>query len=1027
MSRSRIALSRRRRRRGERRTEGSSSRNRMLLGLAAVLGFLLIAVGLVGGGTTLYAVSRYDEIAADVVPPEQLIAQQSRGGAKILDRNGELLYEFVDELSGLRRPVSLDQISDWLIDATVAVEDPTFYENNGLNIRGLVRAGVENFAPFLVGGGDGELFSGSGGSSITQQLAKNIYIPREQRTDRSVDRKIKETVIALELTKRYEKDQILEWYLNSISYGGIYTGIEAAAQGYFDKTSSELTLAEASLLAGIPQSPGIYNPFSPTNLDSTGHLSETSLTKARQAEVLDLMVRRNVITQEQATKALNTELDFRVGRYDISAPHFVLGRIAEEIEARFGARAIYDQGLVVTTSLDLNLQHMAEEIIDRNITDFGEQANLHNGAFVAIDPRTGEILAYVGSRDYFRDDIEGRNDNAVALNSPGSTLKPFTFMTAFMNGWGTGTRIIAAPFDILDYSTGDSFSPRDPIAEQLGPITAANALGNSLNTTAIKAIMFAGVPQTIQTLKRVGYTTFDNPDGYGPALTTGGSEITLLDEVYAYSTLATNGIMRGQEAIATSRLDPGDRTLEPIAILRVTDPEGRTVYEMDQPIEQRVVAAEYSYLVTSILSDGSNQCITYGVCGALALPNGYPSGAKTGTSEPFDDSRNIGETWTVGFTPELVAGTWAGNADNSPISGISSTSVSLRAWKEFMVAALEYLELPPTRFERPPGIVSQEVCWPSGKLVTADCPNINRYTSLYAAEVLPGDNPSDEERERMYDTWWKKVPIDTRTGLQASEQTPPEFVDSQVRLVFPENEVKKWASMQAWAARFGVSSLLGPIAAADAGELPARIDTPAANATLFGGAVIRGRAFSEDMVRFRLEWGRGSSPSSWVRINSGTTGVKNGVLGTWDTLAVPNGQYTLRVIVEDTKLGTRRYEIPVTVNNGDGGTGVDNSPLVTITTPQEGSLVTGTIDVTGTAASAEMVQVRLEYGSGLTPTDWTTISTRTDLVVGGTIGTWDTTAVPDGPYTIRLVVVDQYYGESTTERLVVVRNEATAN
>ncbi|MEX2031520.1 MAG: hypothetical protein WEA81_01510, partial [Dehalococcoidia bacterium] len=408
----------------------------------------------------------------------------------------------------------------------------------------------------------------------------------------------------------------------------------------------------------------------------------------------------------------------------------------------------------------------------------------------------------------------------------------------------------------------------------------------------------------------------------------------------------TNGIMRGQEAIVTSRLDPGERTLEPIAILRVTDPEGRTVYEVDQPEEQRVVAAEYAYLVTSILSDGSNQCITYGVCGALALPNGYPSGAKTGTSEPFDDSRNIGETWTVGFTPELVAGTWAGNADNSPISGISSTSVSLRAWKEFMVAALEYLEAPPTKFERPPGIVSQEVCWPSGKLPTADCPNINRYTSLYAAEVLPGANPTDDERERMYDSWWQKVAIDTRTGLMATEQTPPQFVTSQVRLIFPREEVVKWSSMQAWAARYGVSSLLGPIASTSPGDLPARIDSPAANATLSGTVAIRGRAISADMVRFRLEWGRGTSPSSWVRINSGTTGVNNGVLGSWDTLAVANGQYTLRVIVEDSKLGTRRYAIPDSVNNADGGSGVDNSPLVTITTPQDRTLVTGSVAIT---------------------------------------------------------------------------------
>ncbi len=1023
MSASRLAMMRRRRRRNAVSLEGTSGRSKMLLALVAVGGFFLVAGGLVAGGGGLYAMSRYDTIAGDVVPPEELIAEQSRGGAKVLDRNGELLYEFVDELAGLRRPVALDQISQNVIDATIAVEDPSFYENNGVNTRGLVRAGVENFLPFLVG--DDDFLQGSGGSSITQQLAKNIYIPREERAERSVDRKIKETVIALELTKKYEKDQILEWYLNSISYGGIYTGIEAAAQGYFGKPSADLTLAEASLLAGIPQSPALYDPFSPANRDAdTGLLMETSLAKQRQAEVLDLMVRRNYITQEEAEAARETQLELRQQRFDIQAPHFVFTQIARELEARYGPRAAYEQGLVVHTTLDMNLQRIAEQVVEQYITEYGEQANLFNGAFVAIDPRTGQILAYVGSRDYFRDDIEGRNDNAVALNSPGSTLKPFTFMAAFMKGWGTGTAILDTPLEIVDYSTGDVFSPRDPIGQLLGPVTAASALGNSLNITAIKAIMFAGVQDTIQVMNRVGYTTFDNPGGYGPALTTGGSEITLLDQVYAYSVLATNGLMRGQEAITTTRLDPGERTLEPIAILRIEDSEGKVIHEMEQPEEQRVVAAEYPYLVTSILSNGQNQCITYGVCNALALPNGYPSAAKTGTSEPFDDSRDIGETWTVGYTPELAAGVWAGNADNSRISGITSTSVSLRAWKDFMVQAIDYLELPPTPFERPGGVVSREVCWPSGKLPTEACPNIKRYTSLYAAEVLPGNNPSEEERERMFDTWWQSVPVDTRTGLRATDLTPAQFVRNSVRLVFPEDEVEKWGGMHAWAAANGVGSMLAPVGVSQAGaELVARIDSPAPNASLKGKVDVRGRATSDDIVRFRLEWGRGEDPNSWVRINSGVNGVRNGVLGTWDTLSVPNGNYMLRVIVEDEETGTHRYQIPVRVDNGDDEAETDTSPLVGIVTPTDGSLVQGDVAITGTAASANLLQFRVEYGVGVTPSSWTTLATSEQSRVGATLATWDTTQVEDGPYTIRVVLVDEYYGDSSSERLVVVRND----
>ena len=1021
MTASRVALMRRRRRRGELKDQGPSGRTRMLIALVLVLGIFLFAALATAGGGAMYAMGRYDEIAADVVPPEQLIAEYSRGGATILDRNGELLYEFVDELSGLRRPISLSDISMWLIDATIAVEDPTFYENNGLNMRGLIRAGVENFAPFLIGDG-GELLEGSGGSSITQQLAKNIYIPRELRAERSVDRKIRETVIALELTQQYEKDQILEWYLNSISYGGIYTGIEAAANGYFDKPASELTLAEASLLAGIPQSPALYNPYSPANRDeTTGQLSATSLAKARQAEVLELMVRRGVITQEQSTAAWEQDLQFRQSRFDIEAPHFIFSIIAPEITARFGERALYEQGLTVWTTLDLNLQKEAEVIIERNVTEFGEQANLYNGAFVAVNPRNAEILTYVGSRDYHRVDIEGRNDNALARNSPGSTLKPFTFIAAFMNGWGTGTTILDTPLEIVDFSTGSTFTPRNPGTGFQGPITAARALGNSLNITAIKAMIYAGVPQTIQLLQRVGYTTLDNPAGYGPALTTGGGEVSLFDSVIAFSVLANGGVMRGQDIVRTSSFDPGNRTLEPVSILRIADPEGRTIFEPEPPVEQRVVAEEYAYLTTSIMNDPANTAITYGVPGALALANGYPSAAKTGTSEPFENLRAIGETWTIGYTPELVAGTWAGNADNAPISGITSTTVSLRSWKEFMIYALDYLDLPATRFERPPGVVSREVCWPSGKLATDACPAINRYTSLYAQEVLPGNNPSDEERERMFDTWWQRIPIDTRTDLRATELTPASFVQEEVRLILPDDEIEKWDGFHAWAARSGITALLAPPEEVAAGDLPARIDTPAPDAILNGIVTIRGRAAAPELTSYRLEWGRGVSPTSWVRINSGTRSVNNGVLGLWDTLTVADGPYTLRVVVE-VPGGIRRYEIPVTVDNGEEAPPEDLAPVVDITSPLASSVVEGELTISGTAASAELLQVRIEYGAGVTPSSWTVIESFNDFVFDGPLAIWDTTAVEDGPYVIRVVLVDGFYGETSTQRFIVVRN-----
>ena len=589
-----------------------------------------------------------------------------------------------------------------------------------------------------------------------------------------------------------------------------------------------MTLAESALLAGIPQQPALYNPF--FNLDAEGRL--TGAAKARQRAVLNLMVIRGYIDQAQADRAAAEEIEFRTARFEIEAPHFVLGRIATEIEQRFGPRALFDDGLEVVTSLDLELQRGAEEILEQWIAEFEVQSDGHNGAMIAIDPRSGQILVYIGSRDYFRDDIEGRNDNIISLNSPGSTLKPFTYMTAFMGGWSTGTGIIDAPYQIIDAATGAPFRPRNPIKDFQGVIPADKALGNSLNIPAFKTIIAAGVDNVVSMLKEVGITTLDNPLGYGPALTLGGVDITLEDLAFAYSVLANEGIMRGQPVLTP--YDPGERTVDPVALLKVTDADGRVLYEFTEPTERRVVASNFVWLVTSIISDGDNQCITFGACGALGLP-GRPAAAKTGTSEPFEESRAIGDTWAFGYTPELVAGVWAGNADNSPMVNILSTSISWRTWRDFMVYAHELLDLPATRFQRPPGVVERELCWPSGRLPSELCPHINRYSGLFAEDVLPRD---EEELAEMADSWWQMVRIDTRTGLLATETTPSAFVAEELRLVMPRDEIylhdyygeetMVWDGLREWALRNGIATLLAPTEDSSSAEALVSVIAPAA-------------------------------------------------------------------------------------------------------------------------------------------------------------------------------------------------------
>jgi membrane peptidoglycan carboxypeptidase len=981
-------------------SSGGGSRRRWLLVTAGLATLLLVVALASAGGAAIYGVNRYDEIAEAVVPPEELLSQLPRGGARIYDRHGTLLYEFVDELSGLRRPVPLAEISPWLLQATIATEDQNFYENNGLNVRGLTRATLENFTPF------GEDFlQGSGGSSITQQLAKNVYIPREERAERSVDRKLKETVIALELTRQYEKNQILEWYLNSISYGGIYVGIEAAAEGYFGKTAAELTLPEAALLAGIPQSPVRFDP-----------INNLPLAELRQEEVLGLMAHAGAITLEQAEAAGEAELVFKTNRFDIEAPHFVLGRIAQEIEERFGSRALYEDGLEVVTTLDLTLQHEGERIIERWVSEFEVQSGGHNGALFALDPRTGQILVYVGSRDYFRDDIEGRNDNIIAQNSPGSTLKPFTYMAAFMNGWSTGTGIIDEPTKIIDPATGEFFEPRNPGGKFQGILPAREALGNSLNIPAFKAILFAGVSETVDLLKQVGFTTLDNPLGYGPALTLGGVDITLQDITYAYSVLANEGLMRGQEMLVTPK--PGTRQLEPIALLRVTNHEGELLYQFTEPTARRVVPSNFAYLVTSIISDGDNQCITFG-CGALGLP-GRPSAQKTGTSEPFEDSEDIGDTWALGFTPELVAGMWAGNSDNSPMHDIFSTTISWRSWRDFMTLAHEQLELPPTKFERPTGVEERELCWPSGRLPSELCPRENRYSGLFAADVLPRD---EDELAAMVDTWWQLVRIDTRTGLRATATTPSAFVSEEVRLVLPEEEIKDWEDLPEWSAANGLIGLLAPPEDSTAAGALVSVISPVAAQTVFGQLQIRGRADAPDFESFTVEWGRGSSPDVWVRLRVSDQPVSAGVLASWTTTSVPNGAYTVRVVVNDAKLGRLRFAVPVTVDNGDAGAPADLAPWGQITQPAAGAVVSGTVVVTGSAITGELIEASLDVGAGLSPSSWVEIGRIGQPQVATTLGRWETTELEDGTYTLRLTIRDRQLGLTEITTVLTVRNE----
>ncbi len=542
----------------------------------------------------------------------------------------------------------------------------------------------------------------------------------------------------------------------------------------------------------------------------------------------------------------------------------------------------------MTTTLDLDLQNQANAALEARIVatapgttqSYEQISNSHNGAVVVMDPKTGEILSMVGSRDYFREDIEGKNNNATSLNSPGSSLKPFVYMASFMKlGWGPGTLALDTPVSYKQQD-GSEFSPTNPTHNYQGLITLRNALGNSLNVVADKVADATGIDYVVQTLKKVGFTSITG--SYGPAIATGGVDITALDEAYGYTVLANGGIMRGMTPLSAHRT--GERTLDPIAILKVEDAQHRTRFDVNpRRGEQRIVPEEYAYLVTSILTDPSSQCLTFG-CGGIAIPG---VATKTGTSEPYastgPNAGKIGETWGWGYTPDVVVGVWAGNSDQTtlgpfsgPVVNIFSTSIAFRAMHDTIDDW--YNGRAKTAFRRPENAVDATVCVPSGLKPTPLCGKTT--TDIFAKEKVP----------QVDDNWWAQVRVDGRTGLLAGPSTPPQFVQQQVMLVLPPDLFKTEDDRkrgQEWADALGI-----PLAPTDTSptnivsggttDLPAVIFSPATGANVNGQVTVSGRASSTNFVSYQLEYGSGTAPATWTPINQGATKVESGALGIWN-------------------------------------------------------------------------------------------------------------------------------------------------
>jgi penicillin-binding protein 1C len=874
------------RQRRERRQRSKGGGGKVVVGLfgglviVSLLGTLLTV--LVAAGTVAGVYAYY---AKDLPDPNQIVtAQEKFETTKIYDRTGQvLLMEVIDPRRADRTNLPLDQIPLDLRNATIALEDKTFYQNLGIDPAGFVRAFVQNLQGNQV----------QGASSITMQLIKNILIPEEERYVKSYGRKIKEAMLALEISRLYSKDQILEWYLNSNYYGNWAIGVEAASQVYFGKHARDLSLAESAMLAAIPQYPAM-NPID--NPDEA---------KKRQKISLDRLVAEGYVTQTEADAAWAEPLAVHTSllkRYDIVAPHFAM-YVRKQLEDMYGLDRLYQEGLRVYTTIDLDMQRVAEEEARKQVKALqDEKKAVSNAAVVILRARTGEILSMVGSIDYWNEAIDGNVNVAVAPRQPGSSFKPFSYVTAFHQGH-TAQEMVMDVHSCFDDWPNPPYCPEDYDRTYHGPQSFRTALARSYNIPAVKVLDMVGVGNVIRTAHAMGINTLGQDlDYYGLSLTLGGGEVWLLDMAYAYSVFANGGVMMGQP---TKLARPGYRELDPVSILRVEDATGKLVYQYEKPEVRNVVLADgrelspqEAYLLTDVLSDNIARAAAFGSNSVLKLSR--PAAVKTGTTTDFRD------TWTIGYTPQIVTAVWVGNNDNTPMEGVSSVHGAGPLWHNVMERIYNEGYAPrllgdvQLKFAMPAGLKTVEVCAVSGLLPTEYDPH--KIKALFIEGTEPTEYCNVHRLERV-----NKV-----TGKLATACTPPDQVEERVFEIFPA-EAADWVREQGIPQPptqrdeiYGCGPESGDVA----------INTPTPGGHLAGVVAVRGNARSGDFGFYRLRFGEGLNPSSWSQIGGDHNNqVTNDVLEFWDVRGLQDGLYTLELAVVDNSQNANSSTIYVTVDN----------------------------------------------------------------------------------------------------------------
>lgn len=674
-------------------------------------------------------------VSRQLPDPNKLLERELAQSTKIYDRTGEeILYEIHGEEK--RTLVSLDEIPDFLEWATISIEDKDFYKHKGFSLWAMFRTAITNV---LRG-------QKAGGSTLTQQFIKNSMLTNEK----TYIRKVKELLLAYKMEKEFTKNEILQMYLNEIPYGSTAYGIEAASQRYFGKSVRDINLAEASVLSALPQAPSRYSPYG----------SNKDLLLDRQKYILDLMVKYKYISEAQAEEAKNTELEFKKPVINIKAPHFVM-YVKEILSEKYGEKTVEQGGLKIITTLDLYKQNIAEEVIIEHAEKNQEEYEASNASLVSIDPKTGQVLAMVGSKDYFNEEIDGQVNIATSLRQPGSSLKPLVYATAFLKGYTPDTIL----YDVVTNFSENKDEPYEPHnynLKEYGPVSIRKALAGSLNIPAVKALYLADVYNVLDIAKKMGYSTLTERDRYGLSLVLGGGEVKLLEHVNAYGVFAREGI------------------LHPLSlILRIEDKSGKVLEEFNEE-KEKVLDSKVARMINNVLSDNNARAYAFGESNWLTLGS-RPVAAKTGTTNDYRDA------WTIGYTPSIVTGVWVGNNDNTEMKrGAAGGVVAAPIWHDYMKKILGDT---PVEYFKEPEIPKTGKPILDGEAGSATVIKIDKVSGLLASEHTPEE--LIEER-----TYFEPHCILYYVDKDDPLGEVPENPEKDVQFKLWEERVQEWAKKQ---------------------------------------------------------------------------------------------------------------------------------------------------------------------------------------------------------------------------------------